>query len=57
MKKKNIIDITQKENTKLSELADFTVNTVPNQATKTVRTEEAIFTTLAIFNLLIRKKC
>jgi predicted SPOUT superfamily RNA methylase MTH1 len=33
---------------------DLTLNTVPNQRTKTVRTEEALLATLAVFNLIRR---
>jgi len=32
---------------------DFEVNTVPKQGTKTVRTEEAVLSTLSVFNLLL----
>lgn len=32
---------------------DIEVNTIPNQGTKTVRTEEAIIATLSVFNLLL----
>ncbi len=34
-------------------LADFEVNTVPNQGTQTIRTEEAVLSTLSIFNLIL----
>ncbi len=44
--------ILRQEGIDLSELADFIVNTVPKQATETVRTEEALYATLAILNLL-----
>ncbi|WP_297478635.1 putative RNA uridine N3 methyltransferase [Thermococcus sp.] len=33
---------------------DFVLNTIPNQRTKTVRTEEALLATLAVFNLMRR---
>jgi len=45
-------EIVEQEGMKLNELADFIVNTVPKQATETVRTEEALYATLAILNLL-----
>lgn len=45
-------EIVRQEGMKLNELADFIVNTVPKQATETVRTEEALYATLAILNLL-----
>jgi hypothetical protein len=32
---------------------DLMVNTVPKQGTKTVRTEEAVLSTLSVFNLLL----
>lgn len=32
--------------------ADFTLNTIPDQGTETVRTEEAVLATLSIFNLI-----
>ncbi|MGD6806905.1 MAG: putative RNA uridine N3 methyltransferase [Candidatus Bathyarchaeia archaeon] len=44
-------EIADDENLKLSELSDFVVNTVPNQGTATVRAEEALLATLAIFNV------
>jgi len=34
------------------ELSDFILNTIPHQATETVRTEEAIYITLGILNIL-----
>jgi len=48
-------DIVTSENLKLDEVAHFTVNTIPNQGTETVRTEEAIYASLAILNLIIEK--
>jgi len=45
-------EIVKQERMKLNELVDFIVNTVPKQATETVRTEEALYATLAILNLL-----
>jgi predicted SPOUT superfamily RNA methylase MTH1 len=44
-------EIVEDEHLKLNDLADFVVNTVPNQGTVTVRTEEALLATLAILNL------
>jgi len=46
-------EILMKENLKLNEIADFVVNTIPHQATETVRTEEALYATLSILNILI----
>jgi predicted SPOUT superfamily RNA methylase MTH1 len=44
-------EITDDERLKLDEIVDFVVNTVPGQGTVTVRTEEALLATLAIFNV------
>jgi predicted SPOUT superfamily RNA methylase MTH1 len=43
--------IVADEGLKLEQLVDFTVNTVPNQGTATVRTEEALMASLAILNI------
>jgi predicted SPOUT superfamily RNA methylase MTH1 len=45
-------DIVAKENLSLEKVADFTVNTIPNQGTETVRTEEALYASLALLNTL-----
>lgn len=47
-----LYEIVAREHLELDEIAHFTVNTIPNQGTETVRTEEAIFASLAILNLL-----
>jgi predicted SPOUT superfamily RNA methylase MTH1 len=44
-------EIVENEGSKLDEIVDFVVNTVPNQGTVTVRTEEALFASLAILNV------
>jgi predicted SPOUT superfamily RNA methylase MTH1 len=44
-------EIVADEGIKLSEVSDFIVNTVPNQGTATVRAEEALLATLALFNV------
>ena len=44
-------EIADDDRVKLGEIADFVVNTVPGQGTVTVRTEEALLATLAIFNV------
>jgi len=49
-------EIVRQENLKLSDVADFVVNTIPNQATETVRTEEALYATLAALNLLAKEQ-
>ena len=48
---RGLIDIARDEGIKLDEIVDFVVNTVPNQGTETVRTEEALFSSLAITNV------
>ena len=48
-----LYEIVARENLKLNEVAHFTVNTIPNQGTKTVRTEEALYASLAILNLIV----
>jgi len=45
-------EIVAREHLKLRDIASFIVNTIPNQGTNTVRTEEALYTTLAILNTL-----
>ena len=47
-----LYEILARERIRLDEVAHFTVNTIPNQGTETVRTEEALYATLAIFNVL-----
>jgi predicted SPOUT superfamily RNA methylase MTH1 len=44
-------EIVADEGLKLEQLVDFTINTVPNQGTATVRTEEALMASLAILNI------
>jgi len=44
-------EIIEDEHLRLDELVDFIVNTVPNQGTATVRAEEALLATLAVFNV------
>jgi predicted SPOUT superfamily RNA methylase MTH1 len=44
-------EIVEDEGLKLADLADFIVNTVPNQGTATVRTEEALLASLALLNV------
>lgn len=45
-----LYEIAKKEGLNLSEVVDFVVNTIPEQCTETVRTEEALVATLAVFN-------
>jgi predicted SPOUT superfamily RNA methylase MTH1 len=44
-------EIVKDEGLRLEDISDFVVNTIPQQGTATVRTEEALLATLAIFNL------
>jgi len=52
---KGLYDIVAQENLKLTEITDFVVNTIPEQGTETVRTEEALYVSLAILNPLVWK--
>lgn len=45
-------EILGEEGVELKEVADFNINTIPRQGTKTVRTEEAVQSTLAVLDLL-----
>jgi predicted SPOUT superfamily RNA methylase MTH1 len=47
-------EIVAQENLKLDEVADFTVNTILGQGTETVRTEEALYASLALLNAIVR---
>lgn len=44
-------EIAKAEGARLAELVDFVVNTIPGQGTETVRTEEAVLASLAVFNV------
>jgi predicted SPOUT superfamily RNA methylase MTH1 len=44
-------EIVRDEGDNLDDVVDFVVNTVPEQGTETVRTEEALLATLAVFNV------
>lgn len=48
---KGLYEIVRREGFVLDDVVDFTVNTIPEQGTDTVRTEEAIFASLAILNM------
>jgi methyltransferase len=48
-------EILAKERADLTKIVDFNLNMIPNQAVETVRTEEAVFATLSILNLLEEK--
>lgn len=47
---KGLFEIARDEGVNLNDIVDFVVNTFPNQGTETVRTEEAVLGSLAIFN-------
>lgn len=49
-----LFEIVKREGLNLTDVVDFVVNTIPGQWTETVRTEEAIIATLAVFNCLFR---
>jgi len=46
-----LYEIVAQEKLKLEDVADFVVNTIHDQGTETVRTEEALYATLTILNL------
>mgnify|MGYP000129569374 CR=1 FL=1 len=48
-----LYEILKLEGLNLDEIADFVVNTIPSQGVETVRTEEAVYASLAIFNLFL----
>ncbi len=47
-----LYEVVAQEHLKLEDTVDFVVNTIPNQGTETVRTEEALYATFAILNAL-----
>jgi predicted SPOUT superfamily RNA methylase MTH1 len=44
-------EIAEDERLRVEKISDFVVNTIPDQGTATVRAEEAIMATLAVFNV------
>ncbi len=44
-------EIVRDEGLRIEDISDFVVNTIPEQGTATVRTEEALLSSLAIFNV------
>ncbi len=50
--KAGLQEILSRENLKLDDVVQFTVNTIPSQGTATVRTEEALFASLALLRVL-----
>ena len=47
-----IPEILAKEGAELGEMVDFNLNMIANQGVETVRTEEAVLSTLSVLNLL-----
>ena len=45
-------EILTKENIEMSDYSDFTINMIPNQGVETVRSEEAVFSSLSLLNTL-----
>jgi len=50
---RGLLEIAIDEGIDIRKHTDFLVNTIPKQGTETIRTEEAVIATLAIFNSLI----
>jgi predicted SPOUT superfamily RNA methylase MTH1 len=48
---RGLFEIAKDEGANLNEIMDFVVNTLPEQGTETVRTEEALLASLAILNV------
>lgn len=51
--REGLMEIMGHENLKLEDVTHFVVNTIPDQGTVTVRTEEAIHASLAVLNVMI----
>ncbi|MFZ0965095.1 MAG: RNA methyltransferase [Candidatus Bathyarchaeia archaeon] len=49
-----LYEIVKNEGLNLDDVVDFVVNTIPMQGTETIRTEEALFASLAILNMQFR---
>lgn len=49
---RGLLEIAKDEGIDIRKHTDFLVNTIPKQGTETIRTEEAVIATLAIFNSL-----
>ncbi len=50
--KEGLTAILKREKTKIRDVADVIINTIPQQGTETVRTEEAVYATLALLNTI-----
>ncbi|MCS7124162.1 MAG: RNA methyltransferase [Candidatus Bathyarchaeota archaeon] len=48
-----LYEIVSREGFNLEDVVDFVVNTIPGQQTETVRTEEALIASLAVFNCFL----
>ena len=49
--KEGVGEMIRREGRRAEEVFDYILNTIPNQGTVTVRTEEAVISTLAILNI------
>jgi hypothetical protein len=47
--------IVSHEGLRLDDIVDYVVNTIPMQGTETVRTEEALIASMAVFSNLVSK--
>ncbi len=47
-----LYEIAAREHVSLDEIVPFVINTIPGQGAETVRTEEAVYASLAVLNLL-----
>jgi len=52
---KGLYELARQENLNLDNIADFVINTIPHQRVETVRTEEALFITMGILNIMVAK--
>lgn len=50
--REGLAEIVKREGLSLSDVAELTVNFIPNQGVRTVRTEEALLASLAVINFL-----
>lgn len=50
---KGLYEIANDEGLNLEEIVDFVINTIPEQITETVRTEEALMASFAVFNCFL----
>ena len=50
--KEGLTAILKREKTNIRDVADVIINTIPRQGTETVRTEEAVYATLALLNTI-----